>query len=257
MQSFRELTGLEPHDVLTEEDLVLVKKRKPWSLLEPLPDGIRVHRSGPFLRLSRDTLVAGHQAGQLRVTDVEVAVFAGCPRFGCSQRFREAAAALCAGADTIAVVHNLNAMTDLLALFPRVGTLHLMHDLVAHGARNEDDKAPNRREEQADGDKKEEMAPSPGHDNSALRSLYGDCCALGLNHLFVDTEAAGSLVADFAQLTELETNLEQMVCMSLPQEASNSKQGLGDCGAQRQWSSLVLGSSLHSRQHLILYAIQI
>ncbi|KAK8765969.1 hypothetical protein V5799_007251, partial [Amblyomma americanum] len=38
-----------------------------------------------------------------------------------------------------------------------VGMLHLMHDLVAHGARNEDDKAPNRREEQADGDKKEEM----------------------------------------------------------------------------------------------------
>ncbi|XP_037526204.1 uncharacterized protein LOC119403333 [Rhipicephalus sanguineus] len=132
MESLRELTGLNPHDLVSEEDLVLVKPHEPLPWLEPLPNGVSVHRDGTYLRLSRDALVARHKAGCLGKMSAQVAVFAGCPRFCCSSRFQEAAAQLCSRAATVVLVHNLNALPDLVALFPSADALYLLHDVAVH-----------------------------------------------------------------------------------------------------------------------------
>ncbi|KAL3206456.1 hypothetical protein MRX96_052821 [Rhipicephalus microplus] len=113
-------------------DLVLVRPHEPLPELEPLLSGTSVHRDGVYLRFSRDTLVARHKAGCLDKMGAQVAVLAGCPRFCCSRRFQEAVVEQCSRAVTVVLVHNLNALRDLVDLFPATGALYLLHDVVLH-----------------------------------------------------------------------------------------------------------------------------
>lgn len=71
------------------------------------------------------------------------------------------------------LVHNTNLLSSLVKGFVGMRTLYLLHDLRVHvGARD----------------------PGMVHVGpSELRQLYGDCSALGVNHLVVDTEAACAL----------------------------------------------------------------
>lgn len=243
MQSLRELTGLDPHDLTSEEDLVLVRPHEPWPSLEPLPDGVREHRDGAYLRLSRDALVAGHKAGYLGKISAQVAVFAGCPRFCCSRRFREAVAQLCSRAATLVLVHNFNSLWDLLALFPALDTLYLLHDLAVHQQyltpSAKDDGLPHAL---ANGESGDCASLSPVR--TSLRLLYGDCNALRLNHLFLGTGAAFSLAEQCAKLTELEASIVEQATGASPKLPEFD----AEAGALRQWSSLVLGCALPTKE---------
>lgn len=241
MESLRELTGLDPHDLVSEEDLVLVKPHEPLPWLEPLPNGVSVHRDGTYLRLSRDALVARHKAGCLGKMSAQVAVFAGCPRFCCSRRFQEATAQLCSRAATVVLVHNLNALPDLVALFPSTDALYLLHDVAVHQhwkPSKEDDGIPQQRP-LADGELGDHASPA----RSCLRVLYGDCSALRLNHLFLSAEAATGLMEQCDNLTELEANMAEQVTITPPKVLGFNS----DAGAQRPWSSLVLGCALPTK----------
>ncbi|XP_075531752.1 uncharacterized protein LOC142564582 [Dermacentor variabilis] len=238
MQSLRELTGLDPRDLTSEEDLVLVKPHEPWPSLEPLPDGVRAHRDGAYLRLGRDSLVAGLKAGYLAKISAQVAVFAGCPRFCCSRRFQEAVTQLCCRATTVVLVHNLNTLWDLLALFPALDTLYLLHDLAVHQQWTppaEDDGVPHAL---ANGESGDHVSLSPVR--ASLRLLYGDCDALRLNHLFLGTGATLSLAQQCANLIELEANIVEQATGAPPKLPELD----AEAGAPRPWSSLVLGCAL-------------
>ncbi|KAH8031227.1 hypothetical protein HPB51_014063 [Rhipicephalus microplus] len=246
MESLRELTGLDPHDLVSEEDLVLVRSHEPLPELEPLPSGVSVHRDGVYLRFSRDTLVARHKAGCLDKMGAQVAVFAGCPRFCCSRRFQEAAAERCSRAVTVVLVHNLNALRDLVDLFQAADALYLLHDIVYRlhfGVRNIRIDTNRVHVCSIYFSRMRRLYRPASPVRASLRVLYGDCSSLRLNHLFLGAEAATGLLERCHNLTEVETNMAE--------QGTTPPKVLGfnlDAGCGRQWRSLVLGCALPTKE---------
>ncbi|XP_029832371.2 uncharacterized protein LOC8037518 [Ixodes scapularis] len=216
MESLWTLVGLHPYEVVYEQGVVLVRPEKVWPPGKSLPK--EVTPVGPFLRVPEGAL-SKHQ-DFLKGLRPETVVFADCLPFGSSKRFDHAVAQVFSRTPTVVLVHNTNLLSSLVKGFAGMRTLYLLHDLRVHvGARD----------------------PGMVHVGPLeLRQLYGDCSALGVNHLVVDTEAACALAGVCPNLTELETNLEQMA--ALPSEILRVFDMRGS--ELRSWKSLVLGSSL-------------
>ncbi|CAN7938540.1 unnamed protein product [Ixodes hexagonus] len=218
MENLRDLIGLEPYEVVYEQGVVLVRPREAWPPEDRLPEGVSFFGRGSFLRVPDGALDSHLEFFKwLRPKTV---VFADCLPFGLSKRFDHAVTELFSQTPTVVLVHNTNPLSALVGRFAGMRTLYLLHDLRVHvGARD----------------------PGMAHvKHSDLRHVYGDCSALGVNHLVIDSDAACALAGVCPDLTELETNLEQMA--ALPSEILEL---LNMSGSElRSWTSLILGSTL-------------
>lgn len=204
-------------DVLYEDNTIVLLPKDSWTPSPQHPSGWTWDAKARTLRLSQQTFVSS--ADLLGTQNFLAVIFAGCTSFSSasSAQFRAAVQNVLSACRKVTIVHNKDLITTLLVIFPRVEELVLPHNIRLQFTVSEDI---------------EKMPCAP-----PLRSIRGDSCGIGVNHLFMEKPVIIYLHVKCKKLNHMDVNLDEVMDVIFSVDAV-----LHMGGDAPRWKSYILGA---------------
>lgn len=219
----------DPDQLVTEEDLIVLRLDTPWPASRPFPERLALDASRQLIGANQETLISHREF--LGRPYLPYALFCGCAAFDSSPSFEKAAVAVLKNTHTLVIVHNRNMVSDLVSKFSGLSVLALPHNLKVEGERGAD-------------------LDTSSDKLCQLKELLGTTPGLGIDNLFLLDDVAMQIQEMCPKLTEWQTDMNDVIgIMSNPVKAAEE---LPNAALTQE---LILGRSIQAHDgKLLMYA---